>query len=284
MLVFKKRRLLFVLLLLLVLGGCSRVSKNQYEQTIANIYSQSGLDGKIAVEYVKGEGYLYTTPYTRVVFDYTEIVGDRAVTVSDTMFFEHNTDMFEGDTAAIGVEDLFEFDIYSGVIQSFAFQEESIALKKVIEKEVTEKIEIENFKLKEVEPHLMTVPLIDASEEMGSFADNLALYKEDVAKNQKENKPFRGYYDIDIKKYMERGLILASITYENYSKEIIREDIDELKASLYKKISELDVSDFYDGIYTLSFDTITKDSSSFGSGSYIFHVKDKKISTIINDR
>lgn len=288
MLDVKKKRLLFLsvsLLMLLALSGCNKVSKSQYEQTISGIYSQSGLEGEIAVEYVKGEGYLYATPNTRVVFDYTEIVKGRAVTVSNTMFFEHNTDTFQGETAAIGAEDLFEFGIYSGIIQSFAFQEEALDFAKVIEQELTKQIEIEDFKLKEVAPYLLTFPSVDVSEEMGSFEDNLALYKEEVTKNQQANRPFSGYYDIDVKKYMACGLVITEITYENHAEGSTKESIDRLKADIYRRLSTLEVSDFYDGIYRLSFDTVAEDSTSVGDwGVFTFHVKDKKLGAVIHER
>lgn len=281
----KKRQLcLFVLLLLLVLSGCNSISKSQYEQTISDLYSQSGLDGSVKVEYVKGQGYLYTTPYTRVAFDYTEVVDGRSVTVNNTMFFEHKTDYFDGDTAAIGAEDLTEFNIYSGVIQSFAFQEESIALAKMVERELTKQIDIEDFVLKEVAPHLETYPSADFSEELGSFTDNFASYKEEVAKNKKEDKPFSGYYDIDVEKHMERGIIVMEISYENHAEDISTDSINELKANIYNQLSTLDVSNFCDGIYQLSFHTVTEKVSVGDWGSYTFHVKDKKLSRVYKER
>lgn len=280
----QKKLYLLLPLLLFVVVGCSGGSKKKYEQAISDIYAQSRLNGEITVESIKGQGYFYSTPYTRVVFDYTEIVDDKPVTVNDTMFFEHKTTKLNQEKEAVGSEDLIDFSMYSGVVQSFAFQEESVSLAKVIEKELNEKIEIENLNLIKVEPYLMTFPLLDSWEEIGSFSDTIALYKEDVAKNQKAGKPFKGYYDINIEKYMKLGLILVEIGYENLSEELFPDTIDELNRSLRQKIMKLDTSTFYDGIYRISFDTVTKDGGRSGGGSYTFHVKDKKINYISKDR
>ncbi|MBM7689063.1 hypothetical protein BCR24_09470 [Enterococcus ureilyticus] len=274
----QKNLYLFFLLVLSLVAGCSGMSKEKYEQTISGIYAQSRLKGEITVESVEGQGYFYSTPYTRVVFDYTEIVGDKPVTVNDTMFFEHKTTTLNQESEAVGAEDLTEFSMYSGVVQSFAFQEESVSLAKVIKKELSEKIEIEKLHLIEVEPYLMTFPLLDSSEEIGSFSDNFALYKKDVANNQKAGRPFKGYYDINVEKYMKLGLILVEISYENVSEELFPDTIDELDRRVRRKILRLDTSTFYDGIYRLSFDTVTEDGGRTGGRSYTFHVKDKKIS------
>ncbi|MFD1900739.1 hypothetical protein [Enterococcus termitis] len=281
MLKLQKNKGLFLLFtLFFVLSGCSSIPKETYEQKISDIYAQSGLNGKVSVNSIKGQGYFYSTPYTRVVFDYTEIVEDKPVTISNTMFFEHKTTELDEEKEAIGAKDLTVFNMYSGVVQSFAFQDEAVMLAKTIEKELNEKIEIKNFKFKEVEPYLMTFRLLNSSEEIGSFSDNFALYKKDVANNQTMNKPFKGYYDIDIEKYMKLGLILIDITYENLSEELFPDTLDELDRKVHLKIKQLDTSNFYDGIYRLSYDTVTKDGGRTGGSTYTFHIQDNKIGTL----
>lgn len=279
----KKSLFFLIVYLCFILSGCWKKDTTPYAQVISEVYAQSGLNGEVTIEQVKGQGFLYSTPYTRVVFNYSEKVNNRDITVSDTFFFKYKTTELE-EEEKVEVSHLEDFQGYSGIVQSFAFQEEVQILTEKIEAELNKKIVIDHFNLKKVEPYLMTFQLLKPQEEIRPFAESFSEYKKEVLENQQADKPFQGYYDIDVKKYMANGLILLEISYENLSKELFPEDKKELVKTLEEKLQELDVSDFYDGVYRLSFDTVTKDGGRTGGESYTFHVKEKKISYFAKNR
>ncbi|MGX7024834.1 hypothetical protein [Vagococcus hydrophili] len=276
----KKLSILFFLLL--ILASCGTKPKSEYQKVIQDIYQKNGFDGKVTVTSVKNEGYLYSTVSTRVLFDYSEKVGDRDITVNNTFFFEKDSVTPSYDMDELNNKDLMDIQYFDDVIQSFRHQKEAIILKKNVETQLNKYIKLDTLHLSSIRPQFLRYEY-DKYPEFKEFSKSQEDYKKDVLKNQQNKLPFNGYFDIDLKRYMKTGLIRFYIYYDNVTDDIFPDNEADLNFDLPFMIREMDVSNFYDGIYRLSYDNRTPEGGVSGGHSFTFLIINNRITRLIEE-